>query len=116
MSRQNEKNEDKMRNIDDILSRLYDKLGFFKDKEFCEKYELKQNTVSTWKKRNSIPYDLIADISQNENISLDYILNGKEEISLDIDYKKELIKNLEELNNTQIKYIWHISEAEKLKS
>jgi len=105
-----------MRNIDDILSRLYDKLGFSKDKDFCEKYELKQNTVSTWKKRNSVPYDLIADISQNENISLDYVLNGKEEISTNIDYKSEIIDTLEELNNTQLKYIYHITEAEKLKS
>ncbi len=105
-----------MRNIDDVLSRLYDKLGFDKDKEFCERYDLKQNTLSTWKKRNSIPYDLIANISQNENISLDYVLNGKKEIKSNIDYKSEIIDTLEELNNTQLKYIYHITEAEKLKS
>ncbi|PLY06237.1 MAG: hypothetical protein C0625_10485 [Arcobacter sp.] len=63
-----------MNRIDEILNRIYDLMGFEKDLEFCEKYNVKPNTLSTWKKRNKIPYELIEKISQIENISLDKIL------------------------------------------
>lgn len=106
-----------MRSIDSVLSRLYGKLGIDKDIDFCKKYNFKPNTVSTWKKRGSIPYDKIIEISQSANISLDYILTGMEnKISSNIDYKKEIINNLELLNENQIKYIYHITEAEKIKN
>lgn len=105
-----------MRNIDSVLSRLYGKLGIDKDIDFCKKYDFKPNTVSTWKKRGSIPYDRIIEISQNANISLDYILTGTEnKISSNIDYKNEIISNLEQLNESQMKYVYHITEAEKIK-
>lgn len=105
-----------MRNIDDILSRIFDKLGITKDIDFCNKYNIKTNTLSTWKKRGSIPYDTIIDISQSANLSLDYILTGKENSNTtNIDYKLEIINNLEKLNEQQIKYIYHLTEAEKLK-
>lgn len=60
-----------------ILSRLYKKLGIKRDVEFCSKYDIKANTLTTWKKRNKVPYELIEEISQNENISLDWLLFGK---------------------------------------
>lgn len=106
-----------MRTINDILDRLYDKLGVSKDIDFCRKYNFKPNTVSTWRKRDSIPYDKIVEISQIANISLDYILNGKEINSNEntINYKEEIIKNLDFLNENQIRYIYHLVEAEKIK-
>lgn len=33
-----------------------------------------------------------------------------------INYKNEIINNLELLNENQIKYIYHITEAEKIKN
>ena len=66
-----------MNRIDEILKRIYDKMGFSKDLDFCEKFNIKPNTLSTWKKRNKIPYELIEEISQNENISLDELLFDK---------------------------------------
>ena len=68
-----------MNRVEEILLRLYDFMGFKKDLEFCEKFDIKANTLSTWKKRGTIPYDLLEKISQNENISLDYLLFGKNE-------------------------------------
>jgi hypothetical protein len=35
--------------------------------------------------------------------------------SKNINYKEEIISNLELLNENQMKYIYHITEAEKLK-
>lgn len=63
-----------MNRIDEILDRIYQLLGIKRDSEFCEKYKIKPNTLSTWRKRNKIPYELIEEISQNENLSLDEIL------------------------------------------
>lgn len=71
-----------MNRIDEILSRLYQFMGFSKDLEFCEKYQIKPNTLSTWKKRNKIPYELLEEISQNENLSLDWLLTGKGQMLL----------------------------------
>ncbi len=71
-----------MDNIEEILNRLYQELRITKDTEFCDKYDVKKNTLSTWKKRNSIPYELIGEISQNENLSLDWILTGRKEKSV----------------------------------
>ncbi len=70
-----------MSRIDEILTRLYESMGFKKDVEFCEKFGIKANTLSTWKKRDTIPYELIEKISQNENISLDYLIFGKENLT-----------------------------------
>ena len=67
-----------MKRIDQILTRIYDTVGIQKDVEFCELFKIKPNTLSTWKKRDTIPYELLEEISQNENKSLDYLLFGKE--------------------------------------
>jgi len=105
-----------MSQFEEIFTRLYDKIGISKDSEFCKKYKIASSTLSSWRNRDSIPFEKILEITQNEELSLDYILNGKKEISTNIDYKSEIINTLEELNNTQLKYIYHITEAEKLKS
>ena len=67
----------KMGNLETILRRLYEYMGFSKDLDFCEKYDIKPNTLSTWKKRNKIPYELLENISQNENLSMDWLLSGE---------------------------------------
>ncbi len=88
-----------MNKIYGILDRLYQFLGFSKDLEFCEKYNIKPNTLSTWKKRNKIPYELLEEISQNENLSLDWLLTGKGEMLLsktDTDTPNEEYKQLED--------------------
>ena len=94
-----------MSRLETILRRLYDELGFTKDLEFCEKYDIKPNTLSTWKKRNKIPYELLEEISQNENISMDYLLTGqneKKKKALTIDAPKvKTVKSITALDPTQ---------------
>lgn len=82
-----------MRDIENVLIRLYEKLEIKKDIQFGEKYNIKGNTISSWKKRNSIPYELISNIAYDEKISMDYIING-------IEYK-----DLNEFNNLDNKKI-----------
>jgi len=71
-----------MRKIEKILDRLYNVLKIKNDTEFANKYDIKRNTISTWKKRDSVPYKLLELISQNENLSLDWLLTGKGSIYL----------------------------------
>ncbi|WP_164970978.1 helix-turn-helix domain-containing protein [Halarcobacter mediterraneus] len=104
-----------MRKFDDILSRLYELLGVTKDTEFCNRYNVKANTLSTWKKRNTIPYELIVEISQNENFSLDYILKGQTQKNI-VNYKEELLKTIDSLNNNEIKYLYYIAKSKELEN
>lgn len=68
-----------MASIDVILERIYKILGINSDAEFCKKYDIKPNTLSNWRTRNTIPFDKILDIARNEKISTDYILLGRNE-------------------------------------
>ena len=83
-----------MNKTETILHRIYKKLNINKDSEFCRKYDIKANTLSTWKKRDSIPFELIESISQNENISLDYILFGKDNNSTNTNNNEYKIEKL----------------------
>ncbi len=67
----------------DILNRVYAILNITDDKEFCGIYEIKPNTLSTWRTRNTIPYELLLKISKEQNISLDSIFFGKMRINDD---------------------------------
>ena len=81
-----------MNRVEEILSRIYDYMGIIKVLDFCEKFEIKPNTLSTWRKRNTIPYELIEKISQNENISLDWLVFGNKEIKVnDNNYNIDLL-------------------------
>lgn len=67
-----------MVHIDGVLDRLYEKLNIKDDAEFSRKYGTPKPTISTWRKRNTIPWEKIEDIVQNANLSLDYVVLGKE--------------------------------------
>lgn len=66
-----------MQKLDEILDRLYKAIGITKNSDFCEKYDVKPNTLSTWRKRNTIPYDFIMEIAEKENISLEWLFSNK---------------------------------------
>ncbi|CAM2936959.1 S24 family peptidase [Helicobacter burdigaliensis] len=60
-----------------ILEELFEKLNISNDKEFCVNYDIKPNTLSTWRSRNTIPYELLVHISETSNISLDELFFDK---------------------------------------
>ena len=66
-----------MRTFKDILDKLYSALNIKSDIEFCRKYGIKKNTLSTWKARNKIPFELLIEISQNENLDLNWLLKDQ---------------------------------------
>mgnify|MGYP003571689253 CR=1 FL=1 len=105
-----------MLDINEILNRLYEKMGVSKDSEFCKKMDLKASTVSSWRKRNSIPYDMIVDLSHNANFSIDYVIKGVENKNVEnINYKEELLKTIENLKNEDIQCLYHIAKSKELR-
>jgi len=104
--------------FDEIINRLKKELKFTTDKELYDYMDVKQGTFTNWRSRNKIPYENITTICVVNNFDLNYILAGvnSDENTINIDYKNEIINNLDSLDDKQIKYIYHITEAEKLKS
>ena len=101
--------------IGDRIKKAREDAGFTQD-EFCIRINKSKRTLLNYEKNESEPNVntaiLIAEIC---NIDKIWLLTGKEIKSLNINYKKEIISNLELLNEKQIKYVYHIIEAEKLK-
>jgi len=104
----------KEKKVINILNRLYEELGIKKDNEFCKKYDIKASTLSSWKKRDSVPYEVIEEISQNENLSLDYILLGKKDYQNDnsIEINGDKNKSKIEQGNTTINGNININTSE----
>jgi hypothetical protein len=66
-----------MNTSSEILDRLMDFKGLKSDNKLADILDVSPNTVSTWRKRNSIPFIKIIEFCDYESISLDYIFNGK---------------------------------------
>lgn len=63
-----------------IINDIKNHLSFKTDKEFAEFLGIKQNTLSTWRSRNMIDYDLI--ISKCDFIDANWLLTGKGDMLL----------------------------------
>jgi len=106
-----------MKNLEDILNRLKNELNIKNDSDLAKILDLSGGVISNWKARNKIPYNEIFTICENENLDINYIFYNikKEKIIEKIDYKKEIIKKIEELREKELKYFYHLIEAELTK-
>jgi len=104
-----------MNNFEKIIFNLKEALKINSDKELAERLNMKTNTFSERKRTNSIPNNEILELCITENLNLNEIYTDNKTIKNEINYKKEIINNLELLNDNQIKYVYHITEAEKIK-
>ncbi len=73
---------EKKQKIKLFLDRLKKYIGVKSDRELSVFLGLSKNTVSMWKQRSSVDYDLIID--KCTDVSIDYLLTGKgpEELSI----------------------------------
>jgi DNA-directed RNA polymerase specialized sigma subunit len=103
-----------MKNLEDILNRLKKELEIKNDSELAKILDLSGGVISNWKARNKIPYSEIFSICENNNLDINYIFyNIKEKKIIEkINYKEEIIKKLEELKEKELKYFYHLIEAE----
>ena len=63
-----------MRNIDTIIERLKLVTDTHTDLELAAEMGIRSNTISTWRKRNKIPYEHLDKIAQQRNIPIDWFL------------------------------------------
>jgi len=78
-----------MGNSSTILDRIMEIEGISTDVELAKILDTKQNTLSNWRKRDSIPYDKIIQYCDMKSISLDFIFKGQK-VEIEPDKKEEV--------------------------
>lgn len=73
-----------------IINRLKNVLGVEKDSDLARKLGVQPNKFGTWKTRNFLPIELIAELCDKNNISINFILYGKGLKTLAITERKPL--------------------------
>jgi hypothetical protein len=66
--------KNKSQNVGDFLNRLKRHLKIKSDRDLSNYLGLSQNTISMWRQRESLDYNLIMD--KCPDISLDYLISG----------------------------------------
>jgi hypothetical protein len=59
-----------------VFKRLYEVLGIQKDIEFSRLAGVSANTVSAWRAKKHVPYNIISQLAKTENFSIDYVVLG----------------------------------------
>ncbi|PIQ38941.1 MAG: phage repressor protein [Thalassolituus sp. CG17_big_fil_post_rev_8_21_14_2_50_53_8] len=59
-----------------VINRLKRALHVDSDAELCRVTGVNKQTLSNWKARNSVPYPLCVQISEEREVSLDWLLTG----------------------------------------
>ncbi|MBW5893135.1 helix-turn-helix domain-containing protein [Pectobacterium polaris] len=63
--------------VDAVLSRLMELLGVASDSELARALDVNRQTLASWRKRESVPYSICVNLSEEKNISLDWLLTGR---------------------------------------
>ncbi|WP_264558019.1 helix-turn-helix domain containing protein [Flavobacterium sp. N1718] len=66
-----------IQNATDVIARLKEVLKIRKDIQLAEFLNVRPNTISTWKKRNTLDYDALIRICDLYELDLNEILLGK---------------------------------------
>ena len=67
--------------LDEVLKRVSSLIGANTDKSLAEGLGVSPQTLSTWKRRNTIPYERLIQFALDQKISLDELLLGKSDSS-----------------------------------
>jgi hypothetical protein len=62
-----------------VLSRLKTLFAVKTDADLAEAMEVPKTTLSSWKKRESVPYSECVQIAQQRRVSLDWLLAGRDQ-------------------------------------
>ncbi|ALG68234.1 helix-turn-helix transcriptional regulator [Beggiatoa leptomitoformis] len=75
----------------DVLDRLAKLANSKTDKELADYVGISSSNISTWRSRDTIPYDACLKISERDGISIDWLLTGKGSI-YKVDYSIDSVK------------------------
>jgi len=65
-----------MLNANDVIIRLKQLLGFKTDLELANLLEIKPNTLSSWKIRETLRYDKIIEVCKQHKIEFLFVVNA----------------------------------------
>ena len=63
-----------------LIERLKSELSIKKDKDLCALMDIKHNTLSTWKKRDTLDFNKILALCEEHNLDLNYIFFEEENL------------------------------------
>ena len=84
-----------------IIERMKEVLGKENDKALSEELGVARTTFSNWKNRNNMPIDMILTFAQNYNLSLDWLIYGKDKTQALKATEKMLLTAFNELDDKQ---------------
>jgi len=61
----------------DVLNRLIPSLGLKTDSELAKLLDTAPSTISSWRKRNSVPFAICAKFAEEHGWSLDWLMFGE---------------------------------------
>jgi hypothetical protein len=91
---------DKEKNIHLIINEIKSYLGYKTDTELADFLGTTQSNIATWKKRQSINYDLI--IAKCPNIDANWLITGKGNMLKKDNAEKSINQSLDGNNNYQM--------------
>lgn len=66
-----------MRTASDVVDRMKEALGIKQDSDLARRFGIAKTTVSGWRGRNAVPYELCVLVSDEAGASLDWLLAGE---------------------------------------
>ncbi|MBN5414435.1 phage repressor protein [Serratia marcescens] len=69
--------------VDAVLARLMELLGAGNDSELARMLDVNRQTLASWRKRDSIPYSICVNLSEERGYSLDWLLTGRGQAMID---------------------------------
>src|SRR5258708_7541594 len=73
------------RTVDDVLARVAGIVGAKNDAALARALKVSPQTLSSWRKRSTVPYEAIARFAADRNISLDHLILGRADGRVAID-------------------------------
>lgn len=77
-------------NANNIIDRLKEELLIKTDKDLCQIIAIKPNTLSTWKKRDTLDFNKVISLCEERNLDLNYIFFDEREI---VDNKEVIVND-----------------------
>ncbi len=67
-----------MKKFEEIIKTIINIKGFKSEAKLAEYFELHPQALNRYKKQNSMPFEKIIGFCERENVSLDWLLPGRE--------------------------------------
>ncbi|ALG66776.1 helix-turn-helix transcriptional regulator [Beggiatoa leptomitoformis] len=102
-----------MSDTTEVLERLYQLHNVKNDAELARKLNIGTSTISNWRTRDTVPYKICVEISKRDNVSLDWLLTGKELTNVNKPKTQAIIEMIENLDDSQKQKVYAVIEDEK---